>query len=40
MNELQNADTRPRLRRRTQNHCYFEAYGQNHIHFRLIRTGS
>ena len=41
---FQNADTRPRLQRRTQNmfcyldfRCYFEANGQNHIHFRLIQ---
>ena len=40
----QNADTRPRLQSRTQNMfcyldfcCYFEANGQNHIHFRLIQ---
>ena len=41
---LQNDDTRPRLQRRTQNicfvdfRCYFEANGQNHIHFRLIQV--
>ena len=41
---LQNDDTRPRLQSRTQNmfcylsfRCYFEANGQNHIHFRLIQ---
>ena len=44
-NALQNADTRPRLQSRTQNmfcyldfRCYFEANGQNHIHFRLIHV--
>ena len=41
---LQNADTRPRLQSRTQKfcyldfRCYFEANGQNHIHFRLIQV--
>ena len=44
---FQHADTRPRqcprLQRRTQNICldflcYFEANGQNHIHFRLIQV--
>ena len=42
---FQNADTRPRLQRGTQNmfcyldfRCYFEANGQNHIHFRLIQV--
>ena len=41
---FQNADTRPGLQSRTQNmfcyldfRCYFEANGQNHIHFRLIQ---
>ena len=39
---FQNADTRPRLQRRTQNvylnfRCSFEENGQNHIHFRLLR---
>ena len=41
---FQNADTRHRLQSRTQNICfvisiyYFEANGQNHIHFRLIQV--
>ena len=43
---LQNADTRPRLRSKTQQHmfcyldfrCYFEAKGQNHIHFQLTEV--
>ena len=42
---LQNADTRPCLQSRTQNmfcyldfRCYFEANGQNHIHFWLIQV--
>ena len=40
---FQNGDTRPRLQSRTQNicfvilDCYFEANGQNHIHFLLIQ---
>ena len=37
---FQNADTRPSLQSRTQNldfRCYFEANGQNDIHFRLIQ---
>ena len=45
-NAFQNADTRPRLQRRTQNICFvisistviFEANGHNHIHFRLIQV--
>ena len=42
---LQNDGTRPRLQSRTQNmfcyldfRCYFEANGENHIHFRLIQV--
>ena len=44
---LQNADTRPPLQSRTQNICFvisnfavilIEAYGQNHIRFRLIQV--
>ena len=42
---LQNDHTRPRVQSRTQNMfcyldfcCYFEANGQNHIHFRLIQV--
>ena len=43
---LQNANTCPRLQRRMQNImfcylnfcCYFEANGQNHIHFQLIHV--
>ena len=42
---LQNADTRPCLQSRTQNmfcyldfRCYFEANGQNHIHFRFMQV--
>ena len=43
----QNADTRPRLQRRTKHtgmfcylyfRCYFEANGKNHTHFRLIQV--
>ena len=41
---FQNADTRPRLQRRTHMfcyldfRCYFEANGQNYIQFRLIQV--